>query len=1095
MVLKMKSLDKITEKLEEYISSSFNHNWNIFIESKAVNSIFVPINPLKSLFLCTLQRKTNAPLVVFTNNFNTQQILINDLEFFDHNIQTFALIEAIQYNTDLYGDAEPLGFILQKIQNFISSPNSVIFAQPNILDLKFPSHQDIVQNYIQLRTKQKINYEDFIKKLLINGYQKTDYVASEGEIAVRGGIVDIFPIGSVNPYRLEFWGDEIESIREFDSISQRSIKNLEEIKFLANVFDPQQHNRNNKFVDFLPENAIIVIDEIFDENFEKIISYSSTFPKIILNPLEKASYIIQIEKQANFKNSLKELADFLFDLKSNKTKTYITADSKQYNDRLKALLTKYIEENPEVDQTLLEFIEEINWVDKPLSSGFITKDWRIAFLTEHQIFDRIPRIKQKNKVARTSLSLKEVENLQIGDYIVHEDKGIGQFDGFQTIKIGDSYHDCIRIKYQDDDILYLHLSHLHKIDKYSSSEGVEPKLSKLGSPDWERRKARLKKKIKDISRELIQLYAQRKKSQGYAYPADTIWQREFEAAFMFEDTIDQAKATEDVKKDMESSAPMDRLVCGDVGFGKTEVAIRAAFKAATDGKQVAVLVPTTILAKQHYMTFKDRMQRYPINIELLSRFRTKKELKETVELIKQGKIDIVIGTHRLLSEDVKFKDLGLLIIDEEHRFGVAAKEKLRYLKANVDTLTMTATPIPRTLNFSLLGVRDISVIETPPPNRLPVYTEILKWDRNTFRKAVLRELSRNGQVFFVSDKIFDLDKIASEIAEIVPEARIIQAHGQMKPSELESIMEKFIAREYDILVTTKIIESGLDIPNANTIFINRAQNFGLAELYQLRGRVGRSNIQGYCYLIIPGEEKISEKSIRRLQALEEFTELGSGLKLAMRDMEIRGAGNLLGAEQSGYIDDIGYELYSKILEEAVQEIKQEEFPELFATEKSATNNNLRNDDLEIEYYKDAYLPANYVPSESERFILYKRMYNFDNIEQIKDFENELIDRFGKLPDEVSNLLFVLRLRILANNTGFRKIKIKENQLIIELPMENKEYFQNIFPSILDYLETVPYKYELNQTPTKLLLTVKLNNKSEIIEFMWKLKKSIEIIFS
>lgn len=1085
-------LKKQFKYLEELIDKIIDGDLKSIQKNKDSKSFFVNTSPIKSLIIAKVIKDLNSKVLLFTNDFNSQQTLVNDMEFFSDKIESFGLFESIQFSKEMYEDTEPLGFIIQKVKNFKEITSSVLISPPNILDIDFPSIDDLEKSYIKLKKNQILNYEDFIKDLLYNGYQKTDYVAIEGEIAMRGSIIDIFPIGSVNPFRIEIWGNEIESIREFDSVSQRSIKNIDEFTFLTNIFDPSQINRSSKFSDFFDKDTIIIIDEIYGEEQEYIKSAFKNFPIIQLNPLEKGDYQIIVDKQSNFKSSLSELSDFLIQLSKNKTNTIICSHNKNYLDRLRNLLYRYLDENVE-NSKLLNYIDTIQWLDKPLSSGFITKDMKFAILTEHQIFDRIPKLRSKTKTSKTSLTLKELENLQVGDYVVHEDKGIGQFDGFQTIKIGDSLHDCVRIKYQDDDILFLQLAHLNKIDKYSSSEGITPKLNKLGTPEWERRKARLKKKIKDISRELIKLYAKRKQSEGYKFPVDTIWQKEFEASFMFEDTIDQASATDDVKKDMESPAPMDRLICGDVGFGKTEIAVRAAFKAATDGKQVAILVPTTILAQQHYMTFRDRMQLYPINMTLLSRFRSKSDLKDSIQQIDEGKIDIIIGTHRILSEDVKFNNLGLLIIDEEHRFGVAAKEKLRYLKTNIDTLNMTATPIPRTLNFSLLGVRDISIIETPPPNRLPVYTEVIKWDKNSFRKAVLRELSRNGQAFFVSDKIFDLDKIASEIRSIVPEARVVSAHGQMKPKDLEAIMERFIAREYDILVTTKIVESGLDIPNANTIFINRAQNFGLAELYQLRGRVGRSNIQAYCYLIVPSEEKISEKSIRRLQALEEFTDLGSGLKLAMRDMEIRGAGNLLGAEQSGYIDDIGYELYSRILEEAVTEIKQEEYPELFASKSDISQRILRNDDLEIEYTKDAYINKEYVESETERFVLYRRMYNLSSFDNVKDFENELVDRFGKLTEETKNLLFILRIRLLADKTGFRKINIKPNELIIELPIDNQEYFQNILPSLLDYLETVPNKFELTQTKTKVYLKVNIAGNANIIEFLWKLKKNIELL--
>ncbi|MCE5305949.1 transcription-repair coupling factor, partial [bacterium] len=690
---------------------------------------------------------------------------------------------------------------------------------------------------------------------------------------------------------------------------------------------------------------------------------------------------------------------------------------------------------------------------------------------------------------KPSLSLKELETLNIGDYIVHSDKGIAEFDGIQTIKIGNSMQDCIRLKFQDDDILYLNLNYINKIDRYYSSEGIVPKLSKLGSPDWDRRKQRLKKKIKDLSRDLISLYAKRKSSVGHQFPADNLWQKEFEASFMFEDTIDQSKTAEEVKQDMSSKSPMDRLVCGDVGFGKTEIAIRAAFKAAINGKQTAVLVPTTILAQQHYMTFQDRMNKYPIVVEVLSRFKSKKEQEEVLKQLKDGKIDIIIGTHRLLSNDVQFKDLGLLIIDEEHRFGVAAKEKLRKMRENIDTLTMTATPIPRTLNFSLLGVRDISVIETPPPNRLPVYTEIINWDKSAIRDAFTKELSRHGQIFFVSDKVYDLELITQELRTIIPNARFGIAHGQMNTAHLEKIMEEFLERKYDVLVTTKIIESGLDIPNANTIFINRAQNFGLAELYQLRGRVGRSNKQAYCYLIVPNDHKLPERSLKRLQALEEFTDLGSGLKLAMRDMELRGVGNLFGAEQSGYISDLGYELYSRVLDEAVQELKEEEFSELFAEQNHSQKKLLKNDNIEIDYDQNAFFPNDYVPSETERYAFYKRLYQAKTPQEINDLENEAIDRFGKLPIEAKNLFFIIRMRVLALETGFLKLQIKSNTLTIELPENKSEYYQEIFPTLIDYVSMFD-DIQFVQNKNKLNLVSKFQDNQEMLEFLWKLKKNL-----
>lgn len=1087
------------KKLSNIFSIFNNSKFNLFLESirnQKNSSIFISHLPVKSILALNLLDILQRKILIITKDFYAQQEWFDDINFFNAEIPIYTLSESLKAKKDLLGNNESLGFLVQNITNFKNSQLSIAICTPDEFDVEIPSENYVNDNIDELNVGMYKKYDSFIQELLLNGFSKTDYVANEGDISIRGSIIDFFPIGLESPIRIEFFGDEIESIREFDPISQRSIKEHKSISYFKSIFNSSQINSHTALFEYLPKDTIILIDspellDISENALEKI----NNFQKIEVNPLTKSDFVYSAIPQPDFNGSIKELVNFLIKLLQQKTSLIITSDNKNYTDRLKNLIYKFIEEEELEQKTnLINYLEKIRWDSKPLSSGFITNDYKIAILTEHQIFDRKKKISIRNKTSKTALSLKEINSLQIGDYIVHEDKGIGKFDGLQTIKIGDVLQDCVRIKFQDDDILYLNLNYINKIDRYSSADNIPPKLSKLGSPEWERRKARLKKRLKDISRELITLYAKRKASTGYSYPADSVWQKEFEASFMYEDTIDQSRATEEVKKDMQESYPMDRLICGDVGFGKTEIAIRAAFKAATAGKQVAVLVPTTILAQQHFMTFKDRLNRYPINIAMLSRFRSKNELKDNISQIKEGKIDIVIGTHRLLSSDVEFKDLGLLIIDEEHRFGVAAKEKLRRLKTNVETLTMTATPIPRTLNFSLLGVRDISVIETPPPNRLPVYTEVAKWNKQLFREALLNELNRSGQAFFVSDKVYNLDKIIVELQAIVPEAKFGIAHGQMKPTELEKIMEDFVSKKFEVLVTTKIIESGLDIPNANTIFINQAQNFGLAELYQLRGRVGRNNLQAYCYLFVPNDIKLPEKSIRRLQALEEFTDLGSGLKLAMRDMEIRGTGNLLGAEQSGFIDDMGFELYSKILEEAVQEIKEEEFSDIFVDEKHNKLKLLKNAELEVDFDQNSYIPEQYIPSDTERYSIYKRLYSISKIDEIKDLEKELIDRFGKLPEETENLLFAIRLRVLSMNTGFRKISIRDKNLHIEFPKENPKYYEEIFPLILDYLNTIE-NVSFKQVKSDLKLHYQFSERNDVLEFLWKLKKIIELAIS
>ena len=768
---------------------------------------------------------------------------------------------------------------------------------------------------------------------------------------------------------------------------------------------------------------------------------------------------------------------------------------------------------PTVDLDKLKFNpDDVIWLDSALSSGFYMLENKLAYFVENEVFSRTRNSKSNNIKNAQSITLRELKQLQIGDLIVHEEKGIGKFDGFQSIEIGGSHQDCLRMLFADDDVLYVHLNYIHKVQKYSATEGVLPRLSKLGSADWLRKKERTKRKLKDIARDLITLYAKRKMQKGFAFPQDTNWQKEFEASFIYEDTADQAKTTTEVKQDMEAETPMDRLVCGDVGFGKTEIAIRAAFKAAQAGKQTAVLVPTTILAQQHYFSFMDRISRYPVTVDVLSRFRSPTDQKKIIENVKENKIDILIGTHRILSKDIEFKDLGLLIVDEEHRFGVGAKEKLRQLKANVDTLTLTATPIPRTLNFSLMGARDLSQMETPPRNRLPVETEISEWNIDYVSKIILNEIKRNGQVFVVNDKIVGLDKMLIDLQMSLPSVRFAEIHGQMPPLQIENIMQKFIEKKFDVLLSTKIIESGIDIPNANTIIINNSQNFGLAELYQLRGRVGRSNIQAYCYLLIPNYSHLPKNALRRLLAIEEFSDLGSGLQLAMRDLEIRGSGDLLGAEQSGFISEIGFDLYQKVLEEAVGELKREEFSDIFNEDKNEMPK-FDNDEINIETDFDAYFPPDYLVDDTERFNYYKQLFEVKNNSELKFLVSEIEDRFGKLPDVALELIFIVRLRISALNTGFTRIQLKKNEIILEFPpKENTEYYDKVFPIVLDTLQLYS-DMQLTQLKNKLTLRKQLGSysedenddaynveyntvaqRNEAIDFLWKLKKTIEISF-
>jgi transcription-repair coupling factor (superfamily II helicase) len=988
--------------------------------------------------------------------------------------------------------------IYEKVLQFSKDPESILILTPEVLEFEVPKPRTFVEERQEIAVGMQYPYENFIGNLVLKGFERKDFIEEQGDIAVRGSIVDIFPLGMDNPLRIEFFGDEIESIRLFDLESHRSIKKLDKIEFITTLC--HQNIETTSILEYFRQDDLILIDgkELIEKSYPEI-NLDFKQQKFLINSVLQSQFEFNTKPVKSNVASIRNFTKEFLELFYKGYKICFAADGEILSERLKDILLNAIqleyEENLDKYEEVYEaeeILEKCLWFKEPLSEGFVIDDASIAVFVEHQIFGR-----ERVRIAHSKgkgLSLKELGELNIGDYVVHIDKGIAKFDGLQKVKFGDSYQDCVRLIFADNDIVYLNLNFLHKLQKYRAEEGVVPKLSKLGTNEWERKKQRIKEGLKRDAYELIKLYAERKIKEGYAFPADTIWQKEFEASFVYEDTIDQAKATEEVKRDMESEAPMDRLICGDVGFGKTEVAIRAAFKAVQAGKQVAVLVPTTILASQHEVTFKERLKNYPVIIESLSRFKTKKEADEILSRLANGSIDIIIGTHRLLGDDVKFKDLGLLIIDEEHRFGVSAKEKLRQLKVNVDTLTMTATPIPRTLNLSLLGVRDISIMETPPRNRLPIYTEIIFWEEDLIKKAIAREIARDGQIFFVVDKIAHIDTALQRLAHIMPNLKIAVAHGQMLNSQLEKVMNDFIMGKYNLLLTTKIIESGLDIPRANTIFIYNAQNFGLAELYQLRGRVGRTNVQAFCYLIIPSLETLPRNALQRLQALEEYTELGSGLKLAMRDLEIRGAGDIFGYKQSGFINEIGYEMYQKILDEAIKELKSTEFKELFPELQGEEKNKyLENDELQIEVEFDAFIPSDYIQNEIERFKYYKELYNVREMEQLNSLRNELIDKFGPLPKEVENLLKIVSLRIKALNTGIQKITYRSNILSIEFPDEtNKEFYDNLLPVISEFAISLD-NAKLVQQKNKLYIKAKVNSFSEVVEVIWRFKKTLESV--
>lgn len=1035
--------------------------------------------------------------------------------------------------------AEATAQLLEAIDRLARATSPLVtIADADSVSCPLPGREEFAHESLTLRTNTDAGFDFLQLWLQEHRFERRQFVESTGDFAVRGGIIDIFPFTETSPIRIEFFGDTVESMRMFDAISQRSIVERKEITLVPNALTEEATTAKeaNLFnylpadtivIDFEPERIEAALKEL-DANLDtlKPLGGFQQFSLVAFPGSAQNIIDFNARSQPSFNANLKMIREHIADLIRRGTEVIITAESKDLSKRLKDLLDveEVVGANDLGERDSIELnldLEEershaaanaslgkVQFLLPSVAKGFVLPpNMRAVIYTEHELFGRRRErgAASRKKAARTKgISLRELRSLKRGDLLVHEDKGVGKFMGLETIEVRCTKQEVVRLVYRDNDVLFVNLDYINKLSRYSAGETPEdPKLSKLGSAEWQKTKERTKKRLKDIARNLIQLYAKRKQQQGFAYSPDDILQREMEAAFLYEDTPDQEKATIDFKKDMESNHPMDRLVCGDVGFGKTEIAMRAAMKAVIDKKQVAVLVPTTILAEQHYRSFRDRLERFGVKCASLSRFRSKKEQTEILKQLKDGVIDVLVGTHRLLSKDVEFKDLGLLIIDEEHRFGVAAKEKLRELRANVDTLTLTATPIPRTLNFSLLGARDLSVMETPPKNRLPIMTEVLAgFDDNTVREALKRELARGGQAYAINDKVGDIDNLANKLRELVPRLRAGVIHGQMPPTSIEKVMRDFLEKKIDVLCATKIVESGLDVPNANTIIINRSQNFGLAELYQLRGRVGRSNEQAYCYLIAPPVSVLSKEALQRLEAMEEFSDLGAGFQLAMRDLEIRGAGNLLGAEQSGFIADIGFELYQKIVEEAVEELKREEFQELFKDELTKARRTAfgrkrveGSADVSVALGVDALIPERYIEDDAERFRFYQRMANAASNNDLEEIVEEMRDRFGALPEETIALLHVARVREKAKRLGARAVVFEEatRSLRILMPPQDEEHFYKItFPKILDRFSVIGQNnIRLLSEGKSLRLIVRLHSKDIGEERMQEIEKTIE----
>ena len=988
-----------------------------------------------------------------------------------------------------------------------------IITHPEALAEKVASQSDLEENTINIAVGDKIGRDEMEKRLKKLKFKEVTYVYEPGEFAVRGSILDIFSYSSEYPFRIDFFGNDVESIRTFEIESQLSKERCEEAVIVPKTTGAE----NVAITSFLPKNSILVtkdieyikgkIEKLRTEGFSLQAKLSeSELPQMpdLMSAVELEGFARGVKHwemrnstsdkgtKIKFSTSPQPLFHKDFDLVSKNFADYLTqgykilflTDDLHQADRLKAI---FEERGDNITFTP---------VGKTIHEGFCDNTLHTAFFTDHQLFGRFHNFRLRSERARggkVALTLKELKEFVTGDYIVHIDHGIGKFGGLVRIPTANGMQEAIKLIYKNDDVVFVSIHNLHKISKYRGKEGDAPTINKLGTGAWERMKERTKKKIKDIARDLIKLYSQRYKEKGFAFSPDSYLQTELEASFIYEDTPDQLKATNDVKKDMERSRPMDRLICGDVGFGKTEVAIRAAFKAATDGKQVAVLVPTTVLAYQHYLTFKERLKEFPCNVQYLSRARSSATTKKVIEEIKEGKVDIVIGTHKLTSKEVQFKDLGLLIIDEEQKFGVAVKEKLRQFKVNVDTLTMTATPIPRTLQFSIMGARDLSMIQTPPPNRYPIHTEIQTFDAEVIKEAISFELSRNGQVFFINNRISNMQELEHMVKRAVPDARVCIGHGQMEPAELEKRLYAFMNHDYDVLIATSIVENGIDIPNVNTIIINQAQHFGLSDLHQMRGRVGRGKRKGFCYLLTPPRESLTTDARRRLEAIESFSELGSGMHIAMQDLDIRGAGNLLGAEQSGFIADLGYETYQKVLAEAVIELKEEEFADILPEEENT--NDLFVKECFVESDLELLLPAVYVPDSNERILLYRELDSLTTEKDIAAFGARLKDRFGEVPEPAKELMKMVALRRRAQEMGVEKIYLKGGRMnIFFVDGKNKRFYESdTFGHILTYIHSSSFNCQMKEGDGRCIITVNnVKNVETAFAFIEEMQRAIKL---
>lgn len=1112
------------------------------MEEKSVRTIFLQglLASATPMFFASIVKRWQKTVLFVLNDNDEAGYFYNDLKTIampdNANEQTAEVLffpssyrRAVKYGQRDAGNEILRTEVLSRLsvineEKTTSSLPLCIVTEPSALAELVVAKHKLDEHTLSMSVGQTIDLTETEKTLRSYGFQQVDYVYEPGQFAVRGSILDVYSFSSELPYRIDFFGNDVDTIRTFEVETQLSKDKKEKVEIVPELATLSEEKI--PFLQFLPKDSVLVmkdllyihdtIERIYNEGFtaQALTEQLEGKTEIEQNELRKqlqanlqlvtaqqfaddalnfkriefgtkhtnAKAIIHfnISPQPLFHKNFELLTQSLKDYLLQGYKLYILADSEKQTARLRDIFnSKEIDSEAETTSVAdsIPFIP----VNRTIHEGFVDNDLKVCFFTDHQIFDRFHKYSLKSDKARQgkmALTMKELQEMEPGDFLVHVDFGIGKFAGLVRVPAGESYQEMIRLVYQHNDIVDVSIHSLYKISKYrrADSGDAAPRLSVLGSGAWDRLKEKAKKRIKDIARDLIKLYAKRRHEKGYSFSPDSYMQHELEASFLYEDTPDQLKATQDLKHDMESSRPMDRLVCGDVGFGKTEVAVRAAFKAATDGKQVAVLVPTTVLAFQHYQTFKKRLKDMPVTVDYLSRARTAKQTKQVLANLAEGKIDILVGTHKLISKNVKWKDIGLLIIDEEQKFGVSTKEKLRQLKSNIDTLTMSATPIPRTLQFSLMGARDMSIMRTPPPNRYPIQTEIATFSAEVIADAINFEMSRNGQVFFVNDRIANLPELASLIKKNVPDCRVAIGHGQMKPEELEEIIIGFMNHDYDVLLSTTIVENGIDISNANTIIINDAHKFGLSDLHQMRGRVGRSNKKAFCYLLAPPLAALNPDARRRLEALETFSDLGSGFSLAMQDLDIRGAGNLLGAEQSGFMEDLGYETYQKILNQAVTELKNDEFQDLY-TEEMVEGKQLSGDDFvddcAVESDLEMYFPDTYVPGSSERMLLYRELDNIENDVQLDAYRKRLEDRFGPIPRQGIELMQVVSLRRLGKHLGCEKLILKQSTLQMQFVSNlNSAYYKsNAFGKCIDYIAANPRRCNIKEKNGKRSMVV------------------------